>query len=149
MGKPITQGIEEIEKCAWVCRHYSEFGPEYLSSKTIPTEHRKSYVCYRPLGVIFSIMPWNFPFWQVLRFAVPAIMAGNTVILKHAPNTTGSGQEIERLFLEAGFPEHVFQQAIVSNPTIKYMMAQDKMVGITLTGSEHTGRIVAARAVKN
>src|SRR3990167_2891503 len=109
MGKPITAGLNEIEKCIWVCEHYAKYTPEYLKEEIIPTEMKKTKVVYRPLGVVFAIMPWNFPFWQVFRYAIPTISAGNTTILKHAPISTGTGEAIAAVFLEAGFPQHVFQ----------------------------------------
>ncbi|STX47340.1 succinate semialdehyde dehydrogenase [Legionella hackeliae] len=103
MGKPITAGRAEIEKCAWVCEHYAENAEKYLQPRIIQTEMKKTMVCYQPLGIVFAIMPWNFPFWQVFRFAVPAVMAGNAAILKHAPISTGTGNRIAKLFEEAGF----------------------------------------------
>lgn len=149
MGKPITAGIAEIEKCALVCEHYAEYAETYLQPRIIPTEMHESMVCYQPLGIIFAIMPWNFPFWQVFRFATPTIMAGNAAILKHAPISTGSGKAIADLFLEAGFPNHLFQQFIVDNEQAARVIADKKIAAITLTGSGRAGAIVAANAAQH
>ena len=149
MGKPITAGKAEIEKCAWVCEHYAENAASYLASKDIQTGINKSFVCYQPLGVVFAIMPWNFPFWQVFRFAAPTIMAGNVGILKHAPISTGTGNAIAALFVEAGFPSDVFQHFILDNEMAAEVIAHEKIVAVTLTGSEGAGRIVAANAASH
>ncbi len=149
MGKPITAGMAEIDKCAGVCEHYAEHAPLYLQSKLIKTEKRKSMVCYQPLGVVFAIMPWNFPFWQVFRFAAPTIMAGNVAILKHAPISTGTGNAIAELFLEAGFPQHLFQHFVLNNELAATVIAHEKIVAVTLTGSERAGSIVAANAASH
>src|SRR5437868_8845815 len=115
IGKPLAQSEAEIEKCASVCKHYAEHAETYLQSRIINTEMNKSYVTYKLLGVIFAIMPWNFPFWQVFRFAAPNLMAGNAALLKHAPISTGAALAIEKIFKEAGFPEHLFQVLIIGN----------------------------------
>ncbi|WP_044011857.1 NAD-dependent succinate-semialdehyde dehydrogenase [Legionella massiliensis] len=146
MGKPIASGQAEVEKCARLCEHYAEKAESYLQSRTIETEMKKTMVCYQPLGVIFAIMPWNFPFWQVFRFAVPTLMAGNAAILKHAPVSTGTGNVIAELFLEAGFPEHLFQHFIVDNDLAAKVIANPHIAAVTLTGSERAGAIVAANA---
>lgn len=146
MGKPISAGKAEIEKCAWVCEHYAEHAEDYLQPRTIQTEMKKTMVCYQPLGIVFAIMPWNFPFWQVFRFAVPTLMAGNAAILKHAPISTGTGEAIAALFLEAGFPEHLFQHFILDNEMAAKVIAHKKIVAVTLTGSERAGQIIAANA---
>lgn len=146
MGKPISAGKGEIEKCAWVCEHFADEGEHYLEPRLIQTEMHKTKVCYQPLGVLFAIMPWNFPFWQVFRFAAPNIMAGNAAILKHAPICMGTGIRIAKLFLEAGFPEHLFQHFVLDNELAAYVIAQDKIKGVTLTGSEHAGCTVGAEA---
>lgn len=146
MGKPITAGKAEIEKCAWVCEYYAEYAKAHLASREIKTEKKKSFVCYQPLGVVFAIMPWNFPFWQVFRFAAPTIMAGNAAILKHAPISTGTGNVIAELFLEAGFPKHLFQHFILDNDLAASVIANDKIVAVTLTGSDRAGSIVASNA---
>jgi succinate-semialdehyde dehydrogenase/glutarate-semialdehyde dehydrogenase len=105
MGKPLPQGVAEVEKCAWVCEYYAEHGEEFLRPQPVATEAKKSFVAFRPLGVVLAVMPWNFPFWQVLRFAAPALMAGNGAVLKHASNVFGSALALEKIFREAGFPE--------------------------------------------
>lgn len=146
MGKPITAGKAEIEKCAWVCEHYAEHAEGYLKERDVKTEMKKAMVCHRPLGIVFAIMPWNFPFWQVFRFAAPALMAGNAAILKHAPISTGTGNKIAELFIEAGFPEHLFQHFILDNDLAAKVISNDKIVAVTLTGSEKAGSIVASNA---
>lgn len=149
MGKPITAGKAEIEKCAWVCEHYAQHAASYLTPQWIKTEMKKSMVCYEPLGVVFAIMPWNFPFWQVFRFAAPNIMAGNVALLKHAPITTGTGNAIMALFIEAGFPEHVFQHVVIDNEMAAYVIEHKQVVGVTLTGSERAGKVVASHAANH
>lgn len=149
MGKPIALGQAEIEKCIWLCEHYAENAEAYLQPRTIKTEMKKTMVCYQPLGVVFAIMPWNFPFWQVFRFAVPTIMAGNAAILKHAPISTGTGNTIADLFLEAGFPEHLFQHFILDNDLAAKVIANNKIIAVTLTGSERAGAAVASNAANH
>ena len=135
MGKPITAGKAEINKCAWLCEHYAEHAEEYLAPILIQTEMKKAKVCHQPLGIVFAIMPWNFPFWQVFRFAVPSLMAGNTAVLKHAPVSTGTGNKIEQLFLDVGFPVNVFQHLIVDNDGAAKMIEHPYVIAVTLTGS--------------
>lgn len=149
MGKPVTQGEAEIEKCAWLCEHYADNAEAYLQPQAIQTEFQKSMVVHQPVGVIFAIMPWNFPFWQVYRCAVPAIMAGNAVILKHAPVTTGCGFTIENLFIEAGFPSDLFQHAAVDNDGAATIIAHEQIASLSFTGSENAGRVVAAHAASH
>ncbi|MGL5742199.1 MAG: NAD-dependent succinate-semialdehyde dehydrogenase [Legionella sp.] len=149
MGKPITAGKAEIDKCAWLCEHYAEHSEEYLAPKIIQTEMKKAKVCYRPLGIVFAIMPWNFPFWQVFRFAVPSLMAGNVAVLKHAPVSTGTGNKIEQLFLEAGFPKYAFQHFIVDNEGAAKVIEHPQVIAVTLTGSERAGSSVAGHAGKH
>jgi succinate-semialdehyde dehydrogenase/glutarate-semialdehyde dehydrogenase len=146
MGKPIAAGKGEIEKCAWVCEHYAHEAEHYLASRNITTEMKKTTVSHHPIGIIFAIMPWNYPFWQVFRFAAPTIMAGNAAILKHAPISTGTGNTIEALFLEAGFPEHLFQHFVLDNDSAANVIAHQKIAAVTLTGSERAGSAVAANA---
>ena len=148
MGKPITQGVGEIEKCALVCEHYADHAAEYLKKRIIKTEMQKSYVTYRPLGILFAIMPWNFPFWQVFRFAAPNIMAGNAVLLKHAPISTGTALEIEKLFSEAGFLDNIFRTLIISEAAAEKVIAHPKVSAVTLTGSPRAGKMVGAEAAK-
>lgn len=142
MGKPISHAIKEIEKCAWVCNFYALHAEDYLKPRIIETQMHKSYVTYLPLGIIFAIMPWNYPFWQVFRFAAPTIMAGNAALLKHAPICTGSGLAIEKLFIEAGFPENLFRTVILSNEGAEKVIADSKIAGVTLTGSVRAGKTV-------
>lgn len=148
MGKPISLALSEIEKCAWVCEHFAKEAENYLAPRSIQTEMKKTFVCYKPLGTVFAIMPWNFPFWQVFRFAAPTIMAGNAAILKHAPITTGSGNQIAALFLEAGFPDNLFQHFILDNALAARVIAHPRIVAVTLTGSNRAGSEVSSTASK-
>jgi succinate-semialdehyde dehydrogenase/glutarate-semialdehyde dehydrogenase len=148
MGKPVTQGEAEVEKCAVVCEYYAEHGESFLAQEQIPTESQQSFVCYRPLGVLLAVMPWNFPFWQVFRAAVPALMAGNAVALKHSSSVPGCALAIESLFSEAEFPEAVFQTLLVSSSLIGDLIADPHVSAVTLTGSTQAGRDVAAAAGK-
>lgn len=149
MGKPIKQSIAEIEKCAWLCNHFADHAAEYLKPTIIKTEMTKSYVMYQPLGTIFAIMPWNFPFWQVFRFAGPALMAGNACLLKHAPTTTGCGLAIEKIFCEAGFPENLFSTIIIDADLAEKIIEHPKIAGVTLTGSVRAGKQVGAEAASH
>ncbi|MGE0930327.1 NAD-dependent succinate-semialdehyde dehydrogenase [Peijinzhouia sedimentorum] len=148
MGKPLSESIAEIQKCAWVCKYYAENAAEFLQSKTIETDAYKSYVRYDPQGTVFAIMPWNFPFWQVLRFAAPTLMAGNTALLKHASNVFGSAAHIAELFQEAGFPKGVFQNLFIDHDQTEMVVKHKAVSAITLTGSEKAGSAVAALAGK-
>jgi acyl-CoA reductase-like NAD-dependent aldehyde dehydrogenase len=147
MGKPIRQSIAEIEKCAWVCDYYSEHAESFLRDELVPTEFRKSFVSFEPLGVIASIMPWNFPFWQVMRFAVPVITAGNVAILKHSSVCLGSSLEIAKAFNEAGFPDGVFQ-VVLGDYRSGESLVQSDIDGVSVTGSVNTGKRVAELATK-
>lgn len=149
MGKLIKESLAEIDKCVLCCEHYALNAQDYLKDKIIPTKASKSYVTYQPLGVVFAIMPWNYPFWQVFRFACPTLMAGNAGLLSHAPISSGVGQAIEEMFLEAGFPENIFKSIIVSNETAGQIIEHPQIVGVTLTGSERAGSIVAKKAGEN
>lgn len=146
MGKPIKQATAEIEKCALVCDYYAENAERQLASRSVDTENYKSFVRYDPMGPVFAIMPWNFPFWQVFRFAAPTLMAGNGGILKHAPNVPASALAIEEIFLEAGFPEHIFSNLFIDIDQSAQLIADRRISGVTLTGSEMAGRAVASRA---
>lgn len=149
MGKPITAALAEIEKCALVCRHYAEHGPSFLQQSRIPENQTQNYVCYQPLGPLLAIMPWNYPFWQVFRFAAPNIMAGNTVLLKHAPNCTGCAIAIEDIFKQANCPNHLLQTLIIDIDPIESIIADHRVAGVTLTGSPRAGRSVAKLAGKH
>ncbi len=149
MGKPIAQSEIEIDKCARGCDYYAANAAQALEPQIIVTDAAKSYVRYDPLGLIVGIMPWNFPFWQVFRFAVPALMAGNVVILKHAPNVPACAREIEVLFREVGFPEGVFQSLFLTNEDAARLIDSGSVRGVSLTGSDRAGSAVAAIAGKN
>lgn len=143
MGKPIVQARAEIEKCAWGCDYFAEHGESMLAPLEVPTEAHKSYVTFQPLGAILAIMPWNFPFWQVFRFAAPALMAGNSVVLKHAPSTPGCALAIESLMQDAGFPPHLLRAVLVENEQVERIIRHPLIAGVTLTGSTRAGRAVA------
>lgn len=146
MGKPIKQSYAEVEKCAWVCRYYAENAEEQLSDIEIATEWQRSFVTFQPLGPILAIMPWNFPFWQVFRFAAPNLAAGNTALLKHSRNTMGCAIEMENTFLEAGFPEGVFQNLVISSSRVATIIEMPEVKAVTLTGSTPVGKEVARLA---
>ncbi|MFT4779226.1 MAG: succinate-semialdehyde dehydrogenase/glutarate-semialdehyde dehydrogenase [Flavobacteriales bacterium] len=148
MGKPIKEARAEVLKCASVCVYYAENAAPFLAPEFIETEATKSFVRHDPIGAVFAVMPWNFPFWQVFRFAAPTLMAGNVGLLKHAPNVFGSAQMIEAIFLKAGFPEGAFQNLIVHHDATEQIIAHDAVQAITLTGSERAGSAVAAIAGK-
>ena len=148
MGKPITQSIAEVEKCAWVCEYYAENAEQQLASEEIKTDAGKSYVNYAPLGVIMAIMPWNYPFWQVFRFAAPALMAGNVGVLKHASNVMMCGKNLEKVFIRAGFPEGCFQNLVIGSKKVEEVVKDKRIKAVTLTGSEGAGSAVAATAGK-
>ncbi|MEO9295563.1 MAG: NAD-dependent succinate-semialdehyde dehydrogenase [Nitrososphaera sp.] len=145
MGKPIRQSIAEIEKCAWVCDYYAEHAEVFLRDQIIPTEFRKSFVSFEPLGVVASIMPWNFPFWQVMRFAVPALTAGNVGVLKHSSICLGSSLALRQAFLDAGFPENVFQ-VVIGDYHVGEALVQSGIDAVSVTGSINTGKRVAELA---
>lgn len=142
MGKPIKSGMAEIEKCAWCCDFFAERSESFLAREDVLTGAKKSFVTFQPLGPILAIMPWNFPFWQVFRFAAPSLMAGNVGVLKHASNTTGCGLAIEEIFEKAGFPKNVFRTLIASNKAIDGLISNDHIAAVTLTGSTQAGKIV-------
>ena len=146
MGKPIKQSIAEAEKCAWVCEYYADNAEQFLSQKEIPTESTKSFISFQPIGIVLAIMPWNFPFWQVFRFASPALMAGNVGILKHASNVQGCAIEIEKLFLEAGFPKFAFSNLVIGSKKVRNVIKNSKISAVTLTGSTPAGKSVASLA---
>ncbi|MEQ8415456.1 MAG: NAD-dependent succinate-semialdehyde dehydrogenase [Imperialibacter sp.] len=148
MGKPISESRGEVNKCAWVCDYYAENAADFLADEVIKTEAQKSFVRHDPMGCILSIMPWNFPFWQVFRFAAPSLSAGNVALLKHAPNVFGCAEQIAGVFKKAGFPEGVFQNLIIHHTKIEAVIAHDTVKAVTLTGSEGAGKSVAQTAGK-
>jgi succinate-semialdehyde dehydrogenase/glutarate-semialdehyde dehydrogenase len=150
MGKPLAQGIAEAEKSAWVCRYYAENAEEQLKDQQYDIGGGTCYAAFQPLGPIFSVMPWNFPFWQVFRFVAPAIMAGNTVVLKHSPNTTEAGIQIDQIFREADYPENVLTNLIIDPRDVGFLASKiiehRYIHGVTLTGSNLSGARVAEKA---
>lgn len=148
MGKPLLQGMAEIEKCAWVCEYYAEHGERFMTPELVSSDGLKSYIAFRPLGIILAIMPWNFPFWQVIRFLAPAVMAGNGALLKHAPNVTGCALAIKRIFNESGFPHELFDVVLLEPEQISQLIEHPLVQGVTLTGSVRAGQVVAAQAGK-
>lgn len=149
MGKPIRESIAEIEKCAAVCAYYAVNAADFLKDTPLDTPHGNGYIHYNPLGVILAVMPWNFPFWQVFRFAAPTIMAGNTCLLKHASNVPKCALDIENIFLNAGFPEDVFNTLLIGSGTVKEVIEHEHVAAVTLTGSELAGKSVASLAGSN
>jgi succinate-semialdehyde dehydrogenase/glutarate-semialdehyde dehydrogenase len=149
MGKPITQSLAEVEKCAWVCDFYAKNAEAFLADQLIETDADESFISFDPMGVILAIMPWNFPFWQVVRFAAPTLTAGNTVLLKHAKNVPGCAVALEELFLDAGFPKGCFQTVLTDHQSVDSMIADSRIKGVTLTGSEKAGKSIAQAAAKN
>ncbi|MGB5982379.1 MAG: NAD-dependent succinate-semialdehyde dehydrogenase [Nonlabens sp.] len=146
MGKPISQSKSELEKCAWLCRHYADHAESYLENESIETDYQKSYVSYEPIGVVLAVMPWNYPFWQVMRFIVPALMAGNVGVLKHASSVMGCAELIGALFTEAGFPKGCLQNLVLSSDPIENIVKNDIIKAVTLTGSKPAGSAVASTA---
>jgi len=146
MGKPVAQGRAEALKCAWVCRYYADEAETILEDQHIEAGRTKSYVAYRPLGVVLAVMPWNFPLWQVLRFAAPAMMAGNGVVLKHASNVTGCAIAIDEMIVEAAFPDGLFRTLVIPSSRVAQVIEDDAIVAVTLTGSDIAGRAVASTA---
>ena len=146
MGKPVNQGVAEIEKCASVCQYYAANASKYLSDQIIETDASKSFITFQPMGVVLAVMPWNFPFWQVFRFLAPALAAGNCGVLKHASNVPGCAQAIEEVVQQAGFPDHVFQSLMVNNTMVEKIIENPLIQAVTLTGSTNAGRIVAQKA---
>ncbi|NOZ75633.1 MAG: NAD-dependent succinate-semialdehyde dehydrogenase [FCB group bacterium] len=146
MGKPVKEGRAEVEKCAWVCDYYADNAEGFLSHDIILTEARKSFIAYRPIGIVLAVMPWNFPFWQVLRFAAPALMAGNGGVLKHASNVPGSALAIEDVFRQAGFPDHIFRTLLIGSRQVASVIENPLVKAVTLTGSTPAGKAVASKA---
>jgi succinate-semialdehyde dehydrogenase/glutarate-semialdehyde dehydrogenase len=146
MGKTLVSALAEVDKCAGTCRHYAEHAAEYLADQSVTTEAKRSYVRHLPLGPILGVMPWNFPYWQVIRWAVPAIMAGNVALLKHSSNVSGCSLALEKLFIEAGFREGVFQSLLLNSSRVNRVIADERVMAVSLTGSEAAGAAVAAVA---
>lgn len=146
MGKPVTQGRAEIEKCAWVCEYYAENAAAFLEPEFVKTDATRSLVSFQPLGVVLAVMPWNFPFWQVFRFAAPALMAGNAGVLKHASNVPGCALAIEDVFKSAGFPPNVFRTLLIGSKQVEAVIENPRVKAVTLTGSTPAGKAVARKA---
>ena len=149
MGKPLAEGVSEAEKCAWVCDFYAENGRDFMEREIIETDAAISYISYQPLGSILAIMPWNFPFWQVFRFAAPTLMAGNTALLKHAENVPGCALAIEQLLHDAGFHPHSFQNLFIDVKQVESVISDERVQGVSLTGSTRAGKSVAEIAGRN
>lgn len=149
MGKLITESEAEVEKCALGCEYYADYGPAFLKDEIIETDAGKSFVCYQPIGTVLAVMPWNFPLWQVFRFAAPALVAGNTGLLKHASNVPQCAMAIEKIFKDAGFPDNVFRTLMISASQVQSVIEDERVCAVTLTGSEPAGRQVAANAGAN
>ncbi len=146
MGKPVAQSRGEVEKCAWVCRFYADEAAGFLAPEPVVTDATASYVAFRPLGLVLAVMPWNFPLWQVFRFAAPALMAGNGGLLKHASNVYGCALAIEEVFRDAGFPAHLFRTLVIGSGRVAGVIADPRVAAVTLTGSTPAGKAVAAAA---
>lgn len=146
MGKPIKESMAEAEKCAWVCEYYAQNAKQFLAPETVDTDTYKSYISCEPLGPILGIMPWNFPFWQVFRFCVPTLMAGNTVLLKHASNVQGCAQHIENIFEQSGFPSGVFRNLVIGSDRMENVIKHGSVKAVSLTGSELAGQKIASTA---
>jgi succinate-semialdehyde dehydrogenase / glutarate-semialdehyde dehydrogenase len=148
MGKPIKGAVQEVEKCVWVCRYYVDNAERHLADEIIASTAGQSYIRYQPLGVVLAVMPWNFPFWQVFRFAAPALMAGNVGLLKHASNVPQCALAIEEIFGRAGFADGVFQTLLIGSDAVQRVLEDERVAAATLTGSEPAGRSVASIAGK-
>lgn len=148
MGKVHKEALGEIKKCAWVCEYYAENAETFLADETIESDLSESWVSYQPIGVVLAVMPWNFPFWQVFRFAAPTLMAGNVALLKHARQVSGCALAIEAIFEQAGFPKNVFKSLLISSDDVDAVIKHKAVRAVTLTGSTHAGSKVAASAGK-
>lgn len=146
MGKLISEGVAEVEKCALVCRYYADNAEKFLKDESLKSDHSKAFISYHPLGTILAVMPWNFPLWQVFRYAAPTLMAGNVGLLKHASNVQLSAQAIEDAFVEAGFPNGAFQNLRIGSDKVEALIKDDRIKAVTLTGSEGAGGAVAGIA---
>jgi succinate-semialdehyde dehydrogenase/glutarate-semialdehyde dehydrogenase len=149
MGKPVKAAVAEVAKCAATVRYYAEHAEEYLADEHVETEAKQSFIRYEPLGPVLAVMPWNFPFWQVFRFAAPALMAGNVALLKHASNVPQCALAIEETFRDAGFTDHEFQTLLIGSQQVESIIADERVRAVTLTGSEPAGASVASIAAKH
>ena len=146
MGKPVTAAVSEAEKCAWVCRYYADHAEDFLADEPVEAAAERSWIRYQPLGPILAVMPWNFPFWQLFRFAAPALVAGNVALLKHASNVPGCALALEEIFSQAGFPDGVFQTLLVHSDRVERILDDSRVRAVTLTGSAAAGAAVGAAA---
>ena len=146
MGKPVTQGRSEAEKCAWTCDYFAEHAAQFLAPELVPTDASNSFVAFEPLGVVLAVMPWNFPFWQVFRAAAPALMAGNAIVLKHASNVSGCALAIEQVFRDAGLPAGLFRTLLIGSNRVAEVIEHPLVTAVTLTGSTAAGQAVASKA---
>ena len=146
VGKPLTQGVLEINKCVWLCDYYVKIAKNTLSNNNIETEYFKSYVSYKPIGLIFGVMPWNFPFWQVIRFSVPALIVGNGVLLKHSSNVQGCANILESFFNDAGFPINIFKNLQIPSSMVSRIIENNKISGVAVTGSTQAGKAISKKA---
>ncbi len=146
MGKLLSESIAEVEKCALCCRFYSENTEKFLADERIQTEGQESFITYKPLGIVLAVMPWNFPFWQVIRFAAPTLCAGNAAVLKHASNVPGCAMALEEVFLSAGFPKNIFRTLMIPSKQVNRVISHQHIQAVTLTGSTKAGREVAKTA---
>ena len=149
MGKPKKQGMGEISKCVWLCDYYLKNSEQVLSDKYVETEFYESFVTYRPIGLVLGIMPWNFPFWQVFRYAIPSLIVGNGVLLKHASNVQGCANMIKDCFIEAGFPNDIFNNLQIPSSLVSKVIEHDQIQGVAITGSTNAGKAVAKIAGEN
>ena len=149
MGKPITQSYAEIEKCGWLCDYYIENSEDFLRPEVKKSRAKKSYLTYDPIGILYAIMPWNFPYWQVFRYLVPNLIAGNVSVLKHAPNVPQCSNAIEDLFKRAGLPEFIFQNLFIDYNQSEKVIENEHVWGVTITGSGVAGSKVAEQAGRN
>ncbi len=146
MGKPISEGRSEVEKCAWVCEFYADHAERFLAEETAQSDGSRAFVAFRPIGTVLAIMPWNFPFWQVFRFAAPVLMAGNVGVLKHSSKVPRCAMAIEEVFVQAGFPGNVFRTLMIGSGQVEAVIENERIKAVTLTGSDIAGRKVAAKA---
>ena len=149
MGKPISESMAEVEKCIWLCDYYAENAKKFLGDQHVESDAKASFISFEPLGVILGVMPWNFPFWQVFRFAIPALLAGNSVLLKHASNVQGTALIIEKIFHESDIPEDVFRTLVISSEIVSDIISNNLVRAVSLTGSGHAGSKVGECAGKN